>query len=278
MQTNSQKKKLVIISGITGAIGNTFLAKYSREDNTVIYGISRKAEHVESFVDPKTGKLLTSTFIARIGELDQDSIDGFTNQINFSEFESVIYIHCLGLYPFGIDAHGKPCIEDDKDGDGINDDVLKLSHRVFKMFVNGFADKARETDVRFGTFILGSLADIHKPLAHQSWWRVLEMTKEFMAKNSRDIGMNLINISSVVCSHEIVTRPHVFTQTDADMKYWLLPHEIPDRLFVEVRRKGLDIFSGYREFEFYNTKPDFDPHYYENYKFTPRKVSKIYHN
>ena len=195
MQTNNQKKKLIVISGITGAIGNAFLAKYSREDNTVIYGISRKAEHVGSFVDPKTGKLFTSTFIANIGELDQNCIGNFIDKINFAEFESVIYIHCLGLYPFEIDAHGKSCIENDKDGDGINDDVLKLSHRVFKMFVNGLADRARESNVRFGTFILGSLADVHKPVAHQSWWRVLEMTKEFMAKNSRDIGMNLINIS-----------------------------------------------------------------------------------
>lgn len=277
MQTNTQKKKLVVISGITGAIGNAFLAKYSRDDNTVIYGISRKAESVGCFVDPKTSKLFTSTFITNIGDLDQKCIGNFIDQINFKEFESVIYIHCLGLYPFEIDSHGKPCIENDKDGDGINDDVLKLSHRVFKMFVNGFADKAKANNVRFGTLIMGSLADTHKPLVHQSWWRVMEMTKEFMGKNSKDIGMNMINISSVVCSHEIITRPNVFTQTDADMKYWLLPHEIPDRFFADIKRKGLDIFSGYREFEFYNTKPDFNPHYYENYKFTPRKVSEIYH-
>lgn len=277
MNTNTQKKKLIVISGITGAIGNAFLAKYSREDNTVIYGISRKAESIESFIDPKTGKLFTSTFIANIGELDQKCIGNFINKINFAEFESIIYIHALGLYPFEIDSHGKLSVENDKDGDGINDTVLELSHRVFKMFVNTFSDNALKNNVRFGTLIFGGIADVHKPLAHQSWWRVMEMTKEFMGKNSQNIGMNVINISSVVCSHEIVTRPHVFTQTDADMKYWLLPQEIPDRLFVEIKRKNLDIFSGYREFEFYNTKPDFDPHYYENYKFTPRKVSEIYH-
>jgi len=278
MKTNTQKKKLIVISGITGAIGNAFLAKYSREDNTIIYGISRKAESIGSFVDPKTGKLFTSTFIANIGDLDQKCIGDFINKINFAEFESIIYIHCLGLYPFEVNNRGKLDVKNDKDGDGINDTVLELSHRVFKTFISALSENAAKNNVGFGAIIFGGIADIHKPLAHQSWWRVMEMNKEYMAKNSREIGMNLINISSVVCSHEIVTRPHVFTQTDADMKYWLLPHEIPDRFFADIKRKGLDIFSGYREFEFYNVKPDFDPHYYENYKFTPRKVSEIYHN
>lgn len=278
METNTQKKKLIVISGITGAIGNAFLAKYSREDNTVIYGISRKAESIESFIDPRTDKLFTSTFIANIGDLDQKCIGNFIDKINFTEFESIIYIHALGLYPFEINHEGKLHVENDKDGDGINDTVLELSHRVFKIFLSSFSKGAQEHNVRFGTLIFGGIADIHKPLAHQSWWRVMEMTKEYMGKNSQNIGMNMVNISSVVCSHEIVTRPHVFTQTDADMKYWLLPHEIPNRFFVEIQRKGLNIFSGYHEYEFYNIKPDFDPHYYENYKFTPRKVSEIYHN
>lgn len=277
METNNQKKKLVVISGITGGIGNAFLAKYSREDNTVIYGISRKASSIEGFTDPKTGKLFTASFIANIGGLDQKSISNFIDQINFKEFESIIYVHCLGLYPFEINSEGKLYVENDKDGDGINDMVLELSHRVFKIFVNRFSENAIKNKVKLRTVIFGGIADIHKPLVHQSWWRVMEMTQKFMRQNSKDIGMNMINISSVVCSHEIVTRPHVFTQTDADMRYWLLPHEIADRFFLEIEEKSPNVFCGYHEYSFYNIRPSFDAKYYENYKFTPRKVSEIYH-
>ena len=43
--------KLVIISGVSGALGNTFLSKYGRQNNVVVYGISRKAVNFSKFID-----------------------------------------------------------------------------------------------------------------------------------------------------------------------------------------------------------------------------------
>lgn len=273
MKTNTQKKKLVIITGITGAIGNAFLAKYSREENTAICGISRKAEDVSSFINPENNKFFPATFIANLGDLTEQNIKSFAEKINYNEFESATYVHGLGLYPFEINKIGQHVVENDKDGDGINDTVLELSHRVFKFFVENLSKNSINSGAKFASVIFGGIADVHKPLAHQSWWRVMGMTKDYMKKQKDNIGMNLINISSVVCSHEIITRPHVFTQTDADLKYWLLPHEIPDRFFAENE----NMFSGYHEYEFFHIRPNFDPNYYENFKFTPRKVKEIFH-
>jgi hypothetical protein len=273
-----KNKKLVIITGITGAIGNAFLAKYSRDENTVVYGISRKAEDMNEFVNIETGKFFPSTFICDIGSLRQEKILEFVNKINFEIFESVTYIHLLGLYPFEVDKFGKFSVENDKDGDGINDTVLELSYRVFKFFNDGIIKKTEVSNTSFSSITFGSLADEHKPLVHQSWWRVMEMTKEYMKKLSKNHGMHLIKISSVTCTHEIITRPHVFIQTDADMNYWVLPHEITDRFFAKIEENKIDLFSRFHEYEIYNKKPGFDSEYYENFKFTPRKTKEIYHN
>lgn len=271
MKTNIQKKKLVIITGVTGAIGNAFLAKYSREENTVIYGISRKAEDVNEFVNTQTGKFFPSTFICDLGSLREEKILEFVNKIDFEIFESVTYIHLLGLYPFEVDKFGKFYVENDKDGDGINDTVLELSYRVFKFFNDSIIKKVDKIGISFESITFGSLADEHRPLVHQSWWRVMQMTSDYMKKLSTNHGMHLIKISSVTCTHEIITRPHVFIQTDADMKYWLLPHEITNRFFAQIEKDKIDKFKGYHEYQIYNIKPDFDPEYYENFKFTPRK-------
>jgi len=273
-----KKKKLVIISGITGAIGNAFLCKYSREENTVIYGISRKAENINEFIDKETGKLFPATFIADIEGLKKENILSLVDNIDYSFFESVTYVHLLGLYPFEVNKKGEITVENDKDGDGINDNVLELSYRVFKNFTEEIHKHTKKENIDFALITMGGIADKYKPMAHQSWWRVKEINRDWMKSIASDsTGLTIIDICSVVCSHEIITRPHVFVQTDAYVKYWIFPHEIVDRFFKKVKGGEINVFKGFSETEIFNIKPGFDLEYYENFKFTPRKVKEIYH-
>lgn len=271
----NNKNQLIIISGITGAIGNAFLCKYSREKGAVIYGISRKAQPYQRFIDPETEKLSDQSFIASIDDLSDESIGSFVAKIDFEKFESITYVHCVGTFPSEIDLDGKLMVENDNDGDGINDEVMELSHNSFVRMINAI-EIAKSSSIKLSAIIFGSIADAHKPMVIQSWWRTKELTVKFMQEKSENIGMHMINVSSVTCSNEMIDRPQVFTKTDADIRYWLLPTELTDRFFKEIDFEKIDMFRGYHEYEIFNVKPNFGINHFENSNFTARRIKEVY--
>lgn len=266
----TKNRQLLIISGITGAIGNALLAKYAKMDNTIIYGISRKAENICNFINPSTNKLFASTMIFSLTKMDNKSYSDFIKLINFKEFSEIKYVHALGLYPFEINEKGERIIENDKDNDGINDACNFLTYNVFRFVTSNLI---RNTNLPIKALIFGGLADEHKPLAHKSWWKTIEKVKKYMksASNKKN-KMFVLNISSVICSHEIITRPYSFIQTDANLKYWLSPEDVANKV-IRILRDSKYSYS--EQFLFYKN-PGFEKDYYVDRKFTPRKISELF--
>lgn len=264
------KKKLVIISGITGALGNSLLAHYARQDHTVVYGISRKAKPLKNFINLKTNKLFDSTLIFSLKEIKEKNYSKFVNLIDFDKFSEVNYIHSLGIYPFEINEEGVHIVENDENKDGINDLVELLSYDIFRWLTSKIISS---TKLPFQAGIFGGLADKHKPTAHRSWWIIFEKTREYMKSiKEKNVRMHIFNISSVICTHEILTRPFVFIKTDANPKYWLSSEEVTKKVSQEFGKKG----EGYFEHELFHIKPEFDKEHYKNKKFTPRKVAELF--
>ncbi len=263
-----KKKKIIIISGVTGAIGSALLAECAQDGSNIIYGISRKALPVSSFL--RKGKLPHKTLICSIGEcLDYSSLFKY---INYS-VDEVVYIHALGLYPFEVNSKGSIVIENDLNKDGINDEVTKLT---LNAFVSATQSLKKYWRGRTKCVIFGGIADIHKPSVHQSWWKTIEKVKDYMkietSKNEK-LSMLVFNISSVLCPHEIITRPFVFIDTDADQVYWLNPYELSKFVLKMVDRMK----NGFHELKKYKIKPNFSlDTYYKDNKFTPRKVKELY--
>ncbi|MBP6856175.1 MAG: hypothetical protein KBC42_02455 [Candidatus Pacebacteria bacterium] len=266
------KKNLIIISGVTGAIGNALLAKFGREENTIVYGISRQAVSMNQFVDTLSGKLFDSTLIGSIGTLERKSYESFATLVDYSKFGSVSYIHAVGLYPFEVNFDGKHYVENDNDGDGIDDRVNQLTYEYFTGMVNALAFTKKDTTVNFKALIFGGIADIHQPIVHESWWRTIIKTKDFMKSSAKNISMHILNISSVLCAHEIVTRPFVFCKTDADPKYWLSAYEVADKTFELLMNDE----CGFYETDLFHFNPTFREGYYQDRKFTPRKVNELF--
>ncbi len=264
-----KNKRLIVISGVTGAIGSALFAEYGQYKDNIVYGISRKATPLDLFV--KNGKLPLKTLICGIGSLDNYS--KLFKSINYSVAKEVIYIHALGLYPFEVDCNGKIKIENDLDNDGINDDVKKLTLASFSKATESLQENWKGT---LKCVIFGGIADKHHPGVHQSWWKVIEMTKDYMRnaiKLNSKLSMIIVNISSVLCPHEVITRPFVFTDTDAQKEYWLHPYKLAKFVFSSVNKS----LSGFFEIEKYNIKPDFSiNNYYIDNNFTPRKVRELY--
>ncbi len=266
MQT--QGKKLVIISGVTGAIGSQFFDLYGREEGTIVYGISRKGIPYQSLLTEQ-GVLPARTGIFSTGSDDFD----FVRDIDFKDIGEVIYIHALGLYPFEVNKHGEHQVENDVDGDGVNDECERLTFKLFSQAVEELQSAVGQGP--FTAVIFGGLADAHRPLIHQSWWKTIEKTKGWAREFVRTHGNTKIicaNISSVLCPHEVITRPFVFIKTDADPRKWLSPHELATFLAERIPATP----SGFSELEHFLFNGAFDPRHYTDEQFTPRKVRELF--
>ena len=263
-------KKLVIISGVTGAIGNALLAEYGKQKETVVYGISRQALDLLSFINPKTGMIYPSTLICSVPGNNEDGYKEFVKLIDFSIFSEIIYVHALGLYPFEVNEQGEHIVSHDEDGDGIDDRCMYLSYTLFRLITSEIIS---HSTCPVHCAIFGSLADKFGPLVHKSWCHVINKVKNYMKEAANNQAtMLLLNISSVICSHELINRPFVFINTDADHSYWLTPWEISKTVIKELKKA-----NGYfHEKELFNFNPGFETDYYQNRKFTPRKIAELF--
>jgi len=264
------KKKLVIISGVTGALGNALLAGYGKERNTVIYGISRQAIGMANFLDEQSGKFHDKTFICCVGEGKQEDYQNFIKFIDFDKFLEVIYIHALGVYPFEVDNQGNYLVKNDHDGDGIDDRCMNLTYNIFRFMIQSIIDR---TILPVKCIIFGGLPDVYKPKVHWSWWQTIDLVKRYMRSVKSDkVAMYVLNISSVMCSHELLTRPYLFINTDADSVYYLTPREVAKKVIDELK----DDKFGYYESDLFHPAPNFSEDYYNENNFKPRKMAELY--
>lgn len=265
-------KRLYIISGVTGALGNALLSRLLQDEDAVVYGISRQARPWSDFVCEQ--KLPEQSFICSVGNLSANDVEAFIKAIDARAFSSILYVHGLGSFPFEIDRSGKHIVENDADGDGINDLTYNLMYTKFTAFLKPL--KNLSVSLPVAAFIFGSLADMHEPAAHRSWWHTMLKVKKYMRSHAtKTFGLHVVNISSLLCSHELISRPFVFTATDADPRYWLQPIDLADSLIAQFQSPSL--FSGYNERNIYNRKPGFDANYYsDNGDFTLRKTRELF--
>lgn len=268
-------KKLYIISGITGAVGNALLAEVAKEPGAVVYGISRKGKEYVTFVNSRTGLLQTHTFICSLGELEDATIKSFLGLIDVNTYSSVTYVHALGHFPFEVNRDGEHQVLNDKNGDGIDDLTYDLSFRVFKTVTSRLKTICEKHQVPVAAFIIGSITDKFRLKEHQSWWRTFDLIRTYMKETAgQGFGMHLVNVSSVICSHEIITRPYVFIDTDADMRFWLAPSELAG--YISAQLKGTSAFSGFQEHDLFHERPDLNKDYFSAVPFRHRKMKELF--
>ncbi len=267
-------KKLVIINGVTGAIGSACLSLFASQKNTVVYGISRQARDFTEFC--LEGKLPVATLICSLlKEMELwKAVDFFAKAIPADVFDEIYYIHAVGLYPFEIDSKGKRIVKYDYNKDGVDDRCEYLTFQMFRAFHHQISMRIKNKPLR--SFLFGSLADKHKPLAHTSWWKTLNKLRQ-LSEFGPDLqgNISLLNISSVLCPNELITRPFVFISTDADSSYWLLPSEVATYVDRLIRFHKPKVF--FEDYELFKKKPKFNQDtYYQDEFFTPRKIAELF--
>ena len=268
--------KLLIINGVTGALGNALFGQAVQSQDVIVYGLSRQALPWRQMLLHGSMKLPHSTLLTSLGKNieDEDSIRGFLGAINFSHFSSVWYCHAVGIMPFEVDEQGRHAVSNDDDNDGIDDRVMKLTGLAFLRMARALA---QATSAPVAVLSFGALSDVWGVSAHKSGIEAIKVAKAGLNEAFRmyeHLSGGVLNISSVACAHEILTRPFVCAQVNAKLNYWLTPWE--------VAAKCIDIFKDAKrgtllEEDFFRPLPTFNAAaYYEDTRFTRQKMLELY--
>ena len=104
---------------------------------------------------------------------------------------------------------------------------------------------------------------------------VLEKIKQNINRHfvsSKNMNFYLLNISSVICPHEILTRPFVFQSTNANPRFWLQPCEVAEEVAILTLSNSDKYFI---EQDLFHNADYYQKDYFDNDNFTNRKRAEL---
>lgn len=241
--------RLVIITGITGKLGEEYLGYFRKQNNSKCVSIVRRTpEKMYSNVDYLFADLL-----------DLDVLRSELKKINFSDFDEVTLIHPIGMFKF--EHSGKP--EKDTNNDGIDDEIYSSNILTFTNLFGLLKSELGKVEghPQLVVCAFGSISDQYNIPFWNSYTRSKNLLRKKIkssvvrCKNIKVKGV-FVNVSTVDTGNERNLRPH------ADRHYWLTPKEIVDSS-VEIIEKGR---RSYTEINIYKENPDFNPTWYTNHE------------
>lgn len=263
-----KEKTLIIIAGVTGPIGEACFGRLCREPDTTVIGLSRKGLSFGEFC--QDNKKINSTVICSIGSdiSDINVCKKFISSIDTTNMVRIVYVHSIGFYPIELDKNGKVCVQNDFDGDGIDDRVMFGSYLAFFAMVEAL----QETGIPVFAMKFGSIADKYKLSVHRSWWTVMDMVKKRMSemlKLNKLLSFGILNVSSVISVLEIsALRRYVFQNTNANPRFWLTPSEVAEKV-VDLVSSPQD--NSLFEDNLFHCADYYTPDYYKEESYTQRK-------
>lgn len=259
-------KKLIIIAGVTGSMGQEFLRKYLLEPNTLVYGISRKGVSLSVF-----SSLPDHHMIVNVDLNNKFEIESFIEKIPKHDYESVSYFHLVGEFKTELNSEGKVVIEHSIDG--VDKMVRGLVADAYIHMVSAIAKSALFPLKKINVVSFGSLADPYKIDCFQSFWKSREIVKTFsqdMRSSYQNINFYLFNTSTLCASDEMLERPFIFA-TSVNPQFWITPHDLVQRVSGHM-----DSEKGFVERDIYVPNPYFSEDYFTEQKTHIRRVKELY--
>lgn len=268
MNNREHKKHLVIISGVTGSIGQELLRRYLVDKDILVYGLSRKGVSLDQFQ-----VLPTHNLIVNVDMYSDEKIKKFVSMIPKQDFEKISYYHLLGEFKTEINQNFEIVVENDFDRDGIDDHVYKLVMHAYKVMFDQLNEISIESNFELNVISFGSLADKHKIPCFQSFGKSREMVKKFSvekAKANKNINIYLFNTSTILAADEMLERPFIFS-TDVIPVYWITPFELVEKVlgFISLER-------GFIEKDIYLANPNFSDNYFDPEVTYKRRIKELY--
>lgn len=266
MLIKKNMKKLIIISGVTGSMGQEFLRKYIIEPNTIIYGISRKGIPIHDFKS-----LPNHNLIVNVDLTNNSDIHSFVSKIPKQQYESISYFHLVGEFKTELDEKGKIIIENDIDG--IDNDVRSLVADTYKYIVSNIIESELIKIKKINIISFGSLADPYKLNCFQSFWKSREIVKNYsrsIKQKYSNINFYLFNTSTLCAADEMLERPFIFG-TNVNPQFWITPYELVQRVSGHLISE-----KGFVERDIYVPNPYFSKDYFTEQKTHIRRVKELY--
>ena len=262
---NIAYKKLVVIAGVTGSIGQEILRHYLVDNSTVVYGVSRKGFLMDQF-----GLFPAHNMIINVDLHNTEDIKRFVSKIPAKEFKEISYYHVVGEFKTEINKDLEVIVENDQDGDGINDQVFSLVARAYMTMVTELGIVADKNNSKFNVVSFGSLADKYHIPCFQSFSKSREIVKNFSKKLSKSINVYLFETSTLLAADELLERPFIFT-TDVSPVYWITPLELVTKAlgFIALEK-------GFVEKDIYLANPNFSNNYFDAEVTYKRRIKELY--
>lgn len=264
-------KKIIIINGVMGVIGSPIFSFFTEQGDNIVYGISRRGLYFDEYVNDD-GKLPETNLVFSLADYKTENYEiDVENFIDAVPELPIVFIHTMGEYVTEMGRDGQLQISNDKDGDGINDSVKRLTYDVSLCFSKKLCSRKQET-----LFIqIGSLSDKYRIDIHGSWVKSMDLLKtdlETISKENENFYAMVLNVSSVLTPKELVDRPFVSVKTNADMRYWLPPVEIAHFINDYMRKPE----KGLIEKELYKKWPNISPDHFAIDAYKERRGKEIY--
>ncbi len=261
-------KTLVIISGVSASIGQEILKKYLLEQDTLIYGITRKGVNLDDL------SVLPEHHLAVKVDLNNpDSITEFINKIPKNQYKRINYFHSVGEFKTEINKNLELVIENDINNDGIDDKVFGLVAEAYKDMVTGLNNLSKECNCEFNVTSFGSLADEHDIECFTSFRKSRKIVEAFSNEihaGNPNANIYLFHTSTILSADELIERPYIFA-THVNPVYWITPTEL-----VKKAIGFMELEKGVVKKDIYLSNPNFSTDYFDNDITYKRRVKELY--
>lgn len=255
-----KNKKLIIIAGAAGEIGNEFCKQLAEQHIDCIAVVRNKAIAI------------TSLCIKSIRcHLDnQQEIEQKFAGVDFEAYDEVVFLHTIGVDKF--DSRGYPTIHT---MNTIDPDVYNTNVNSFKYLMRYCVQRIRsinlhrdDTKINFKIAIIAGVADKYAPFVIESFCEAKFILRQYIQSQ---VGLYpewvsglSINVTSTITQSALAVRPY------ADTTYWLTPEELVSQSADSL----ISIEKGYKEIDIIKSLPNFVDGYYENNYLLYEKWSK----
>jgi NAD(P)-dependent dehydrogenase (short-subunit alcohol dehydrogenase family) len=261
-------KKLIIIAGITGSIGQEIARKYIGQNNTLVYGISRRGVDISSM-----DKIPEHHLIVKVDLTDSNSIKDFLKKISFTDVSSVEYFHLVGEFKTEINSNLEINVTNDFNNDGIDDEVYNLVAKSYIEMVEILSEQTNSLNKELKVVSFGSLADIYNIPVFQSFKKSRDIVKNFSKKiqeTFQNVNIYLFNTSTIFAVDEMIERPFIFS-TNVNPEFWITPKELADKMFT-----FMEFEKGVFETDIYIANPHFSDDYFNADITYKRRVQELF--
>lgn len=227
-------KKLVVVSGVTGSLGEAYLKHYRKSENKVV-GISRNQPETP-FLDVQ---YLQSDLI------DEQATNRSIRRIPLEDIADILLIHPVGKFKF------------EDDFTEIDQEVYASNVQTFTNLADALLECTNQAKPNITLVAFGSISDKYDVPFWKSYSESKNALRRYIHKltdKEDNIRGVFFNLSSVKTRNESNLRPF------ANTGYWLTPEEIVRRSVPE-----LSSVENWKEVDIYNLSPDYSPEIYTDY-------------